>query len=80
MKFLKKLVIASLIAIALIEARHQMATAQPHPQRQVAVTRPLPPREARPLARIRRKIVLRAQRLVAPLTARAVKGERPRWR
>jgi hypothetical protein len=79
MKLLKKTVIASLIAIAMIETRHHIATAQQDLPRPVSLERALPRHESR-LYRIRRKVVLRAERLVAPLKARVNRGERPRWR
>jgi hypothetical protein len=62
MKFLKRLVVASLVAIALIEMRDRIATAQPHPLLEAATARPLLSRDSQ-ISRIRRKILLRAERL-----------------
>jgi hypothetical protein len=79
MKFLRKLVIGSLFAIVLIETRHHVATAQGEPPRPAAIARPILPRESR-IYKIRRKIALRAERLIQPLKARVARGDRPRLR
>jgi len=78
MKFLQKLVIASLIAIAVIELKGHVATAQAPQERPTVVARPRTPREARPLFRLRRKIALRAERLASPITSRLGRNDRAR--
>lgn len=79
MKYLMRLVIASLVAIALIEARRYVVAGQPGLPRRIANAHPHLPRESR-LYKIRRKAVLRVERLVAPIVERAGLRDRSRWR